>query len=410
MVKQIAVLRTHLIEKFIIQEYQKMKGNNIEVFLQIDNQNHIIKEHNSGLFDLIFFNTTCKCILTNKDTLKKINLPLIADYDYTEDIGKILWYNGDYIAYIVNKLLPDYEYYWFFDYDCFYNGKNYNNFFDYYEHIHSDFICSVIQPASKSWSWQANSDWIYKNEQKMQSFFPVFRLSKRAILHLFKQRLKHQQIFNDSNYPYKRWINCELFVPTELRLNNMSMTKIEDHRLRFKPSYDLSRDRIFLTEDELLYHPVKGNFNQLINTKEIIINNLYEENNSLKKSILKNIVFEYINSTNHIYNLNFSKTRPFFCILSFPNKSWHVHYEIIIRDGKIDLCLHLEKDFAKKYKHLFRKLLIPHYKNLICIKRNFICGLEAFFSCDITENHGIIIEIMKHLTKSSHSLIKSLQF
>ena len=110
--------------------------------------------------------------------------------------------------------------------------------------------------------------------QKYASFFPVVRLSSLAIDFLYKKRVEHSEIFERiKNNKLNRWINCELFVPTELLNNNFTGENIEQP-LRFSPEYDLNEERLFENQDNLIYHPVKGNFIERLNKSEKVVNRI----------------------------------------------------------------------------------------------------------------------------------------
>ena len=65
----------------------------------------------------------------------------------------------------------------------------------------------------------------------------------------------------------QKWLNCEIFVPTELMNNNFNCDNIDEKNIYIN-ELNLNNDRIFENQDNLLYHPVKGNFlNRISNVK-----------------------------------------------------------------------------------------------------------------------------------------------
>ena len=90
------------------------------------------------------------------------------------------------------------------------------------------------------------------------SFFPVIRLSGRAIDILKERRIEHGKIYkNFENDPNARWIFCELFVPTELAKKGYSAKLLENQYLRFNPNFNFNKERVFEFPDYKLYHPVR---------------------------------------------------------------------------------------------------------------------------------------------------------
>ena len=88
--------------------------------------------------------------------------------------------------------------------------------------------------------------------------FAVVRLSARAIDFLYKKRLEHFKPFTNSSVPNKKWIFCEIFVPTELTNGGFICENLNEPHVLFFPNIYLNDKRIFLKPDNLLYHPVKS--------------------------------------------------------------------------------------------------------------------------------------------------------
>ena len=114
----------------------------------------------------------------------------------------------------------------------------------------------------RDWQGTQKVNWIYNDQKINAGFFPVERLSARAIDFLYKRRLEHAKIFTDDGGKNK-WIFCELFVATELR-NNSEFTCINlDEPNVHLHNFYLNDSRFFLTPDDKLYHPVKSVKNEL---------------------------------------------------------------------------------------------------------------------------------------------------
>lgn len=265
-------MRTHVITKGVISEFLKLKNSTeFDCVLFVDNHKKNIAgktDENSAVRYLDFCDEMfkdIKCFLFDEDIFKSLKLPYYAKKNSNKSLTNVMWYCADYAFYAVKKYFPGYDYYWHFDYDVFCNGTSYKPFFDKYNDKDTDLIVSGLNPVGENsdWVWLEKTDWIYdKKLTKYNSFFPIVRLSSSAIDFLYKKRMEMSAIFsrvckNKNN----RWLNCELFVPTEL-LNN-GFTGVQLHEcLRFTPNYDLNEDRIFEKPDNKIYHPVKGDYEQ----------------------------------------------------------------------------------------------------------------------------------------------------
>ena len=212
---------------------------------------------------LEFYGEKYKCFLFDENLHKALALPnYVCSHD--KSFAGIQWSNGDYRFYYIRKYFPNYDYYWQTEYDIFCNGVSYKPFLDNYKDNFSDLIIQkedkTIKDKNKKWCWINKTDWIYKNTHKYRSFFPIERLSARAIDFLYKKRLEHGEVYSKVEDDISvRWINCELFTPTELINNGFSCDYINEF-LYYKKEFDLNDNRLFERPDNRLYHPVKGNF------------------------------------------------------------------------------------------------------------------------------------------------------
>ena len=275
--KTLIFVRTHFIDDTILSEFKKLQNSlnqNEYAILFINNEHNVIKGEfrekniNLEINDNFIINT----LLYDKQSHDKLGLPyyttidslnnkLDSQYYTTTDslIDNIMWACCDYPFYAVHKEFPDYDFYWSLDYDVYCNGNSYRVFFDKYQTdadlIIHDYREIVDEPE---WEWQYYSDWIYENSKKYGGFFPVVRLSNKAVKFLYKKRLEHAKIFeNVKQDTNNKWLYGELFVPTELSNNGFSCQNLDTECLRFTPVYNLNRERIFEHPDFKLYHPVK---------------------------------------------------------------------------------------------------------------------------------------------------------
>lgn len=264
-------MRTHVITKGVLSEFLKLKkSSGYECILFIDNHKKIV-DSPSGIqkLKLLDYDEEFRCFVFDTDVFKLLNLPLYANKNKNKSLSNVMWHCADYAFYVIKKYFPYYNYYWQLDYDVFFNGNSYKEFFIKYENSDADLIIDRFQKVGHKSGWTIldKSDWIYKDVIKYKSFFPVSRISSNAIGFLYLKRLEHKKIFADL-YKNKenRWINCELFVPTELSNQGFKCISIDDQHLRFEPNYDLNEDRIFEKIDNKIYHPVKGNYENRLNS------------------------------------------------------------------------------------------------------------------------------------------------
>ena len=265
---------THVINKAVISEYKKFLNiPGYDCILVIDNEKLKLEPEYSKLpqqsinykyvVQKEFFDCNILCLLFDKSLHDKLKLPHYAKHFRNASFIWITWYNADYRFYYAKNFFPNYDYYWQFDYDVFMNGPSYKPFFDKYENNDEDLLITKYRPETKnsSWMWTKNIDWIYDdNVQLYGSFFPISRLSNRAVDFLYKKRLEHAELFSKVEASEDtHWVICEEFVPTELKLNGYTCGNIDEANVRLK-EYDLSEDRIFECPDNKLYHPVKGGF------------------------------------------------------------------------------------------------------------------------------------------------------
>lgn len=257
------------------------KVKDIDCILAIDNSNLNI-ETNGGVEEKEFFGTKVKCLFFDENLNNKLNLPYYYENRVANSFSEVMWFHSDYRFYYVKHILPDYDYYWQFEYDIYCNGDSYSDFFKKYINLQGDLlICDLRQDTIKGdWYWSHGIEWAY--DKIYGSFFPICRLSSQAIDFLYNKRFERfEQYLKLENNDNSRWLFGELFVPTELINNNYTASSINEKyvsSVNWNKEYDLNEDRFFEKPDNLLYHPVKG---QLVNR----IRKLTEENNELKKQI-----------------------------------------------------------------------------------------------------------------------------
>ncbi len=248
---------------------------------------------------LNLYGINVKCFMFDIKTNELLNLPMLAAHKDNPCFKDVMWANADYRFMYIRKIFPDYDYYWSFDYDIFCNGKSYKPFLrKYNKRKDALVICSFRQESHDSaWCWVKGIDWLYKNQQLYGSFFPVCRLSGKAIDFLYRKRLLYAGEYNQ--IPENRWPFSELFVPTELMNNGFSCSSIWANTIHLK-NYNLNEDRIFEYPDNKLYHPVKSS-----NIPVILYNDSIKKYNVLQKIFSVSNFYKNYKKYKRIYFLFF---------------------------------------------------------------------------------------------------------
>ena len=309
--RTLAFISTHIINRAVISEYRKLsKVVNCDCVLAIDNTSLQIP-WTSPVMEMEFYNTKVICFFFDKALHDALHLPWFTGNHKTDKFSEIMWYNCDYRFYYVRKIFPGYDCYWQFEYDIFCNGDSYQPFFDTYAK-HTEDLLSTHYRAEQmngNWPWSKNVDWNYKDMPIYGSLFPIVRLTGRAVDFLYGQRLKQEELFeNMSGSKNDAWPFCELFVPTELVNNGFTAASMEEKQITWNNEYDLNEVRLFEHPDNLLYHPVKGQFIE----RE---HKLKTENTSLQTKLLtlqqenKTLAEQLSNTRNEIVSLK--KLRSF---------------------------------------------------------------------------------------------------
>lgn len=261
--RTLAFISTYVINRAVISEYRKLsKVAGCDCLLVIDNSNLQVP-WTSPVMEKEFFNTKVTCFFFDKTLHDALHLPCFVWNRKIGQFSEIMWYNSDYRFYYVRKIFPGYDYYLQFDYDIFCNGDSYQPFFDTYAKQTEDLLVLDFrkEQLNGNWHWSKNVDWNYKDLPVYGSLFTIVRLTGRAVDFLYGQRLKQKELIeNMSGSKNAAWPFCELFVPTELVNNGFTAANMEEKQITWDKEYDLNEARLFEHPDNLLYHPVKGQF------------------------------------------------------------------------------------------------------------------------------------------------------
>jgi hypothetical protein len=247
-----------------------MKAANIEnfdVIFALDNTDCRFSANLEPVQKIKFPYGEADCLLFDKHLHDSLNLPYYTNSMNT-NFSQVMWNNGDYPFYYVKKFFPDYDYYWQIDYDVYLNGNSYKEFLKQYDNNDKDILVCHFRKEeySSNWFWVKFIDWIYKEPiQLYGSFFPICRLSNKAIDFLYKKRIEQSEIFKNSKIKKKRWLNCEIFTPTELLNNGYTGEALKDiENVKLFEELDIVDD-VFALKDNKPYHPIKYNYISRIN-------------------------------------------------------------------------------------------------------------------------------------------------
>ncbi|TQR54101.1 hypothetical protein [Campylobacter troglodytis] len=264
--KTLAFIQTHTLNEGVISELKKLKAaenEHLKVALFIDNSKNIIKDSTKiPVQELEFDGAKVPALLCYEQTLKDFSLPLNAFEKQNTSIAKCLWHNGDYTFYIMKHYFAGFDFYWHFDYDCFYNDRTYASFFAEYAEDKTDLIVSQFRkevPNSK-WFWIADTQWLYERNEIYGCFFPAPRMSTRLVDELYQRRVAQHKEFIKPSKIRKVWPNNELFVATECMRLGFSAKSLKSHDKMRLAEIDLNTTRLFESPDKCLYHSVKGDY------------------------------------------------------------------------------------------------------------------------------------------------------
>ena len=252
--KSLAFIRTHYLNENLVKEYIKIEKAGMDCVFLLDNTNNILPDNGDDIQSVELYGHKVKYIPSVAQDYYDLGLKLYYDNKNEIDFKKSMWALGDVAYYLVRKILPDYDYYWYVEYDCFFNGDNYSPLFDKYRKDTADLIIPYFNHPQKSWFPYVDASWLYSFEKCMSSFFPIHRFSARAIDFLLDKRIEVEQKFEQEVSPQGKCSPlCEVFVATELYHNGYECKKLRPHRVQLEP--------MSLTEvvkKDVVYHPIKG--------------------------------------------------------------------------------------------------------------------------------------------------------
>lgn len=170
------------------------------------------------------------------------------------------WLCGDYCHYLARERFPDYAHYWLIETDVWLHGDS-DEFFRLCRNSDADGLAAGIRDARGNLSpaWIASVG----NRTPIRAFFPMTRLSGRAVDHLFEERIRYAR----SGVTDAAFCNDSLFVFTWLHAApQLRYDRLEDvapgwfDKTFFNPDPDILRDAIPLIagDNSGAWHPVRN--------------------------------------------------------------------------------------------------------------------------------------------------------
>ena len=133
--KSLAFLKTHFINDFVLNEFDKLKNcdnENNKSVLFIDNHANILENYKlcdkqRGKMRITFKNDPIDCFVLDEENFAETGLPYNRQEPKNDYFCGLMWFFCDYPIYIMRNAYPDFDYYWQIESDVFMNGKRYSN-------------------------------------------------------------------------------------------------------------------------------------------------------------------------------------------------------------------------------------------------------------------------------------------
>lgn len=257
---QLVILKTHLINKGIINEYCKLREFGYDTILFFVEK---IMQADKAVFSCELYDESVDCFYTDEKIYRDLHLPFWDDTGNSNNFSNAISYNSDYCMYLIRQRFNNYEYYWQFDCRTYMNSPIYAPFFVKYLSDQADLLITCYSDAPDSWVWKAKTDWVYRDIKKYSCLYSIARFSARALDFLCSKRQEHHTVFKNLlhskiDHGNIRWIHCELFVPTELVNNSFVCKGISGHKIAFRPKYanEFYNKKLWYHPDNLIYYPI----------------------------------------------------------------------------------------------------------------------------------------------------------
>lgn len=171
--------------------------------------------------------------------------------------AKMAWRCGDYCYYAARAAYPEVKHFWLVEYDVLFSFKKASDFFSRFASMDDvDFVAGRLGPATARWGWAETMD--PKDGPVYRSFFPVTRMSARAIDYCYQKR---RDALAARNSDSGEWPNDEAFVPTTLSRGGFAVRDLNAaSRVYNKATFNFLIPRSYEREVKLIrnrvVHPV----------------------------------------------------------------------------------------------------------------------------------------------------------
>ena len=144
--------------------------------------------------------------------------------EYTSNSRGLLWLCGDYFYYALSNQV-DADYYWLIETDVRFTFNDATGFFNQFSANNHDALLCRFSSANEDWYWSKHAKLI--DSQPYKCFFPLSRLSKKAITYcqLERRKLTSKCIESNSIHLYP---NDEELVATTVHKHKLSVQSITD--------------------------------------------------------------------------------------------------------------------------------------------------------------------------------------
>lgn len=168
------------------------------------------------------------------------------------------WRCGDYPFYLARQCFPDARWFWQLEPDVKINFADEAEFFRRYTvYPEIDLIAPYLREAEPHWGWRSTMEPFASVVYRC--FFPLVRLSARAVDHLLLRRQALTAFFEQGQATHA-WPNDEAFVATELRSAPLVCADLNFNGLVCSPSqfeyYRAFSEAYFVEYDNRVYHSV----------------------------------------------------------------------------------------------------------------------------------------------------------
>jgi len=255
-VKNIYILRTHLLDNYVKDTYQKMQDQlgSENVFLLFDETNGPPAASSIKWNSAEGVSAGPAIITVNEADCQKIN----ALHNEGEFSGSKHKVEGQIYA-CYKAIKGDYDYMWFIEYDVFCN--NFHSALRPFDDVAADMLTKGSSSNYQKWirTYLLNRKWFWWSGlegeisrvsifKRRGCFFPINRFSKRFL------QVMEQNLSKSSGY-------SEVYFPTLCHVNGLVLKSLPLNLFsdfRYQPNITVKEIKNVKKEDNRLYHPVKN--------------------------------------------------------------------------------------------------------------------------------------------------------